>query len=183
MLYEVITILLKKLKIPGIIGLIISGVVIGPHGFNILEKNSAVELFSTIGMLYIMFIAGLDLNIGQFRLNRNKSFVFGVFTFSLPLLIGFTLCYYLLGYNFNASLLTASMFATHTLVAYPIVSKMGITKNEAVAITVGGTILTDTGVLMILAIIIGNSNGNLSTVITSYSIHYTKLYEVRNGKV
>ncbi len=156
-------ILLKKLKIPGIIGLIISGVVIGPHGFNILEKNSAVELFSTIGMLYIMFIAGLDLNIGQFRLNRNKSFVFGVFTFSLPLLIGFTLCYYLLGYNFNASLLTASMFATHTLVAYPIVSKMGITKNEAVAITVGGTILTDTAVLMILAIIIGNSNGNLST--------------------
>ncbi len=155
-------ILLKRLKIPGIIGLIISGVIIGPYGFNILEKNSAVELFSTIGLLYIMFIAGLDLNIGQFRVNRNKSLAFGFFTFSLPLSIGFVLCYYVLGYNFDASLLTASMFATHTLVAYPIVSKMGITKNEAVAITVGGTILTDTAVLMILAIIIGNSEGNLN---------------------
>jgi len=155
-------ILLKRLKIPGIIGLIISGVFIGPHGFNIIEKNSAVDLFSTIGLLYIMFIAGLDLNIGQFKINKYKSLAFGLFTFAFPLSIGFILCYYVLGYGFDASLLTASMFATHTLVAYPIVSKLGVTKNEAVAITVGGTILTDTAVLMILAIIIGNAEGNLN---------------------
>jgi Kef-type K+ transport system membrane component KefB len=155
-------ILLKRLKIPGIIGLIISGVIIGPFGFNIIEKSSAVELFSTIGLLYIMFIAGLDLNIGQFKINRNKSLAFGFFTFVFPLAIGFVLCFYVLGYGFDASLLTASMFATHTLVAYPIVSKLGVTKNEAVAITVGGTILTDTAVLMVLAIIIGNSEGNLN---------------------
>jgi Kef-type K+ transport system membrane component KefB len=153
---------LKRLKIPGIIGLIISGVIIGPYGFNIIEMNSAVELFSTIGLLYILFIAGLDLNIAQFKANKNKSLLFGFFTFSLPLMIGFVLCYYLLNYSFDASILTASMFATHTLVAYPIVSKMGITKNEAVSITVGGTILTDTAVLMILAIIINNSEGGLN---------------------
>jgi len=150
------------LNIPGIIGLIVAGVVIGPHGFNILEKNSAIELFSTIGLLYIMFIAGLELDMNEFKSNRNKSLLFGFFTFILPLAIGFPVCHYLLGYDFNASLLTASMFATHTLVAYPIVSKFGISKNQAVAITVGGTILTDTAVLIILAVIMGNSQGNLN---------------------
>jgi len=155
-------ILLRKLNIPGIIGLIISGVVIGPFGLNILEKNSAVDLFSTIGLLYIMFIAGLELDMNQFRANRNKSILFGFFTFIFPLIIGFPVCYYFLEYGFNASLLIASMFSTHTLVAYPIVSKLGISKNQAVAITVGGTILTDTAVLIILAIIISNSEGNLN---------------------
>jgi Kef-type K+ transport system membrane component KefB len=156
-------ILLKKLNIPGIIGLIIAGVVIGPDGFNILEKNSAVDLFSTIGLLYIMFIAGLELDMNEFRSNRNKSLLFGFFTFIIPLGIGFPVCFYILGYDFNASFLTASMFATHTLVAYPIVSKLGVSKNQAVAITVGGTILTDTAVLIILAVIIGNSQGSLNS--------------------
>lgn len=155
-------ILLRKLNIPGIIGLIISGVVIGPFGLNILEKNAAIELFSTIGLLYIMFIAGLELDMNQFKSNKNKSLLFGFFTFVFPLSIGFPVCYYFLKLDFNASLLTASMFATHTLVAYPIVSKLGIAKNEAVAITVGGTILTDTAVLIILAVIVGNSQGNIT---------------------
>ncbi len=155
-------VLLRRLNIPGIIGLIISGVLIGPHGFNLLEKNSAVDLFSTIGLLYIMFIAGLELDMGEFKANRNKSLLFGIFTFVLPLAIGFPACYYILKYDFNASLLTASMFATHTLVAYPIVSKLGIAKNQAVAISVGGTILTDAAVLIILAVIMGNSEGNLN---------------------
>lgn len=155
-------IVLRKLNIPGIIGLIISGVIIGPYGFNILEKNSAVDLFSTIGLLYIMFIAGLELDMNEFKSNRNKSILFGFFTFVLPLAIGFPVCHYILGYDFNASFLTASMFATHTLVAYPIVSKLGVSKNQAVAVTVGGTILTDTAVLIILAVIMGNSEGNLN---------------------
>lgn len=155
-------ILLKRIQIPGIVGLIISGVIIGPHGVNILEKNSAVELFSTIGLLYIMFMAGIELNMNEFKANRNKSIVFGFFTFALPLAIGYPVCRYVLNYDFDASLLTASMFATHTLVAYPIVSKLGISKNQTVAITVGGTILTDTAVLIILAVIVGNSEGNLN---------------------
>ena len=155
-------ILLRRLNIPGIIGLIISGVIIGPHGLNILARNSAVDLFSTIGLLYIMFIAGLELDLNEFRTNRNKSLLFGFFTFFFPLVIGYPVCYYLLKYDFNASLLTASMFATHTLVAYPIVSKFGVAKNQAVAITVGGTILTDTAVLIILAVIMGKNQGSLN---------------------
>jgi len=155
-------ILLRKLKISGIIGLIISGVIIGPHGLYIVEQDEAVKLFSTIGLLYIMFIAGLELDMNEFKANKNKSLVFGFFTFIIPLGIGFPVCRYFLGYDINASFLTASMFATHTLVAYPIVSKMGVSKNQAVAITVGGTILTDTAVLIILAVIMGNARGSLN---------------------
>lgn len=155
-------IVLRRLNIPGIIGLIISGVLIGPHALNFLEKNSAVELFSTIGLLYIMFIAGLELDMNEFKANRNKSLLFGFFTFIIPISIGFPVCYYFLEYDFNASFLTASMFATHTLVAYPIVSKLGISKNQSVAVAVGGTILTDTAVLIILAVIMSNSQGNLN---------------------
>lgn len=155
-------ILLRKINIPGIIGLIIAGILIGPHGLHILENDSAVEMFSTIGLLYIMFIAGLELDLNEFKSNRNKSIVFGFFTFIIPLGLGFPIVYYFLDYSFNAAFLTASMFATHTLVAYPIVSKMGISKNQAVAVTVGGTILTDTAVLIILAVIIGNAQGSLN---------------------
>ena len=154
-------IVLRRLNIPGIIGLIISGLIIGPYGLNILEKNSAVDLFSTIGLLYIMFIAGLELDISEFKKNRNKSILFGLFTFIIPFSIGFPLCHYLLGYDINASLLTASMFSTQTLVTYPIVSRLGVSKNQAVAVAVGGTILTDTTVLILLAVIMGYSQGNL----------------------
>ena len=154
-------IILKKFNIPSIVGLIISGVIIGPFGFHILEKNAAVDLFSTIGLLYIMFIAGLDLDLAQFKSYRYKSFLFGFFTFIFPFAIGYPVCYYLLDFSVNASILTASMFSTHTLVSYPIVSKLGITKNQAVAITIGGTILTDTAVLLILAIVLNNHNGDL----------------------
>jgi Kef-type K+ transport system membrane component KefB len=155
-------ILLRRFNIPGIIVLILAGVIIGPYGLNILRNSSAVNLFSTIGLLYIMFIAGLELDMQEFKSYRNRSLVFGFFTFIFPLGIGFPVCYYLLGYDFNASILTAGMFATHTLVAYPIVSKLGVSKNQAVAITVGGTVLTDTAVLIILAIIMGNAQGNLN---------------------
>ena len=149
-------ILLKRIKVPGIIGLIISGVIVGPHGVNLLAKTDAIHLFSTIGLLYIMFIAGLEMDLAEFNKKRHKSILFGFYTFFIPILLGFPVCYYLLGYNFNASVLTASMFATHTLIAYPIVSRLGLAKTEVVAVAVGGTILTDTAVLLILAIIKGN---------------------------
>lgn len=155
-------VVLNKIRIPGIIGLIVSGIIIGPEGFNILGKSLFVDVFSTIGLLYIMFIAGLELDLNEFKANRNKSLLFGFLTFIIPLGIGFPVCYYLLDFDINASLLTASMFATHTLVTYPIVSKLGVSKNVAVAVTVGGTILTDTAVLIMLAVILGSHDGGLT---------------------
>lgn len=147
--------LLRSIRVPGIIVLIISGIIIGPQGFNLIAQNEAVVLFSTIGILYIMFLAGLELDPDEFSGNRNKSILFGTLTFTLPLLIGFPVCYFILGYGYLTSLLTASMFSTHTLIAYPIVSRMNLTKDESVAITVGGTIITDTAVLINLAIVHG----------------------------
>lgn len=160
-------ILLRRLKIPAIIGLIISGVIIGPKGFNLIgeklmESDGAMKIFATIGLLYIMFMAGLELDMNEFKKYRNKSFTFGFLTFIIPLTLGFPICFYVLKLDFTASLLTASMFSTHTLVAYPIVSKYGITKKPAVAISIGGTILTDTAVLIILAIISSSTSGKLN---------------------
>lgn len=155
-------ILMKKVKLPSIVGLILSGVIIGPYAFNLLEINSFIEIFSEIGILYIMFWAGLELDLNDFKVNKNKSIVFGIFTFVIPLMIGYPAIHFFLHYDFNSAFLTAAMFATHTLVTYPIVSRLGVSKNEAVAVTVGGTILTDTAVLIILAVIIGNAEGGLS---------------------
>jgi Kef-type K+ transport system membrane component KefB len=173
-------ILLRKARIPNIIGLIISGVIIGPKGLGIIGENAmaqegSIKLFSTIGLLYIMFIAGLELDLNRFRKQINKSLIFGGLTFIIPLGLGYPICSEILQLSPLASLLTASMFATHTLVSYPIISKYGLAKHSSVAITVGGTILTDTAVLIILAIITSAEKGNLDfgfwlTLITSLSI-------------
>ena len=152
----------RKTKIPGVITLIISGIIIGPKGLDIIEMNSAIEMFSTIGLLYILFLAGLELDADEFIRTKYRSILFGTLTFTLPLVIGFPVCHYILGYDYIPSFLTASMLSTHTLIAYTIVSKMDLTRNEAVAIAVGGTIITDMAVLIILALIIGvqeQSNG------------------------
>jgi Kef-type K+ transport system membrane component KefB len=173
-------IILRKARIPNIIGLIISGVIIGPKGLGIIGENAmaqegSIKLFSTIGLLYIMFIAGLELDLNRFRKQINKSLIFGGLTFIIPLGLGYPICSEILHLSPLASLLTASMFATHTLVSYPIISKYGLSKHSSVAITVGGTILTDTAVLIILAIITSAEKGNLDfgfwlTLITSLSI-------------
>ncbi len=147
---------LKKLRIPGIIGLILSGILIGPHGLGLLEKNIAIDLFGTIGLLYIMFLAGLELDLNKFKKTKNKSFIFGILTFALPILIGLPVCFYVLDFDIKASFLTSIMFATHTLIAYPIVSKKRLASNEAVAVTVGGTIFTDTAVLVLFTFIAGS---------------------------
>ncbi len=155
-------IVLRKFRIPSIIGLILAGMAIGDHGFKIIEKGS-IDLFGNAGLLYIMFLAGLELDMTEFRKNRHRSLVFGAFTFFIPLVLGYVLCTYLLHFNLMASLLISSMFATHTLVAYPLASRLGISKDEAVTVAVGGTIITDTAVLLILAVITGAEAGNLNT--------------------
>ncbi len=155
-------IVFRKFRIPGIIGLIISGMVIGPHGMNLVEFGESIKLLSTAGLLYLMFLAGLELNSHDLFRNRNKSLVFGALTFFIPLVLGFIVAHFFLSYNFLASLLIASMFSTHTLISYPIVSRLGITRSEAVTITIGGTIITDTAVLLLLAFISAANEGTLS---------------------
>lgn len=149
----------RKLRIPGILGLIVSGIIIGPNGLKIIEGSNAIDLFSTVGMLFLMFIAGLDLDQNQFRRTRFKSLFFGLLTYTVPFSIGLPVCYYLLDYNLITSLMISNMFATHTMVSYPIISRLGLSKNEAVAIATGGTVITDTLVLLVLAAITGTVTG------------------------
>ncbi len=155
-------IVFKKFRIPGIIGLIVSGMVIGQHGMNLVESGESIKLLSTAGLLYLMFLAGLELNSRDFLRNRNKSLVFGSLTFFIPLIFGFFVAYFFLSYNFLESLLIASMFSTHTLIAYPIASRLGITRSDAVMITIGGTIITDTAVLVLLAFISAATQGTFT---------------------
>lgn len=154
----------NRLKIPGIIGLIISGVLIGPYGFNLLERDESVELFSTIGILYIMFLAGLELELNEFLKNRIRSLVFGTLSFLFPFIAGYFIAAEWMNMPFEAAFLIGLMMASHTLVAYPIASRLGIHKNRVVMITVGGTILADSLVLILLAVIRGMIEGDLTPV-------------------
>lgn len=152
--------LFRKIKIPYIIGLILAGVLFGPHGLNLLANDKSFELLGKVGILYIMFLAGLDLDLKEFKENKYKSIIFGFFTFIFPLSIGFPICHYVLEFSVQTSLLTAAMFSTHTLVSYPIVSNMHLSRNKAVTTTIGGTIFTDTAVLLILAFVLDQNSGS-----------------------
>lgn len=157
-----IPMLFSRLKIPGIIGLIISGMILGPSGFNIIASKGSIELLGTVGLLYLMFLAGLELDMQTFSRSRNRSIVFGLLTFLVPLIIGYTVCIWVLKFNQIASLLIASMFSTHTLISYPIISRFRITKIEPVSVTIGGTIITDTLVLLLLVVITTLAKGDLT---------------------
>lgn len=151
--------LLNKLKVPHLLGLIIAGAIIGPYGLNLVLRDSSIILSGTAGLLYIMFLAGLEIDMGDFKRNSGKSLVFGMYTFLIPMGLGIVAGYYVLNFSMETSILLASMFASHTLIAYPIISRLGITKDKSVSITVGGTMITDTLALLVLTVIVGMATG------------------------
>ncbi|SFO33198.1 Kef-type K+ transport system, membrane component KefB [Paenimyroides ummariense] len=155
--------LLNKIKVPHLLGLIIAGAAIGPNGFNILARDSSIVVTGTTGLLYIMFLAGLEIDMGDFKKNKWKSMGFGIYTFIVPFVLGFIGAYYLLNFNLLTSILFASLFSSHTLIAYPLVSKLGVAKNLAVNITVGGTMITDILALLVLAACVGMAQGEVGT--------------------
>lgn len=157
-------ILFNKINVPHIIGLILAGIIIGPYGLNLLLRDSSIVLFGTVGLLYIMFTAGLEIDLEQFKKNRGKSLVFGLYTFLLPMILGTASAYYLLHFSFPSSLLLASMFASHTLLAYPITSRYGISRIRSVTLTIGGTIITDILALLVLAGVTGMTKGEIDTL-------------------
>jgi len=156
--------ILKRFRIPGIIGLIIAGVIIGPNTLHIIEKSTSFELFSKTGLLYIMFLAGLEIDMQEYKQNRAKSLVFGALTFFIPIIIGYIVCIYVFEFTMWPALLLASMFSTHTLLSYPIVSNMGIVKNRAVQVSFGGTIITDSAVLILLGVITNVVGGEINSM-------------------
>ena len=147
--------LLSKLRIPNLIGMILAGILIGEHGFDILARDSSFELFGQVGLYYIMFLAGLEMNMEDFKSIRGKAVVFGLLAFVIPLTLGFFSNILILGYGVVTSVLLASMYASHTLVAYPIVARYGISRHRSVSIAVGATAVTDSLTLLVLAIVGG----------------------------
>ncbi|MFA5326702.1 MAG: cation:proton antiporter [Prolixibacteraceae bacterium] len=158
-----IPILSDKIKIPHLLGMIIAGVLIGPHGFNLLARDGSIILSGTAGLLYIMFLAGLEIDMNDFKKNAGKSTLLGLYGFIIPMTLGTLVGIYLLDFSVPTSFLLASMFASHTLITYPIVSKLGISKNRAVNISVGSTLITNILALLVLAIIVGMSVGEINS--------------------
>ncbi len=152
---------LNKLKIPHILGLIIAGAIIGPNGFNLILRDSSIILSGTAGLLYIMFLAGLEIDLSEFKRNSVKSIIFGMYTFAIPMALGTFVGLHVLHFSLMTSVLLASMFASHTLIAYPIINKLGVTHNRAVTVTVGGTMITDTLALLVLAVVVGMTQGEV----------------------
>lgn len=150
----------ERVRLPGIIGIILGGMLIGPHVFGLIEDNDRMQFLSTIGLVYLMFSAGLEVDINQFLRVRNRSIVFGFFTFLFPQLMGMGLGW-ILGLNWLGMILLGSAFASHTLIAFPILTRFGVTRNEAIAVTTGATVLTDIGAFIVLAVVLGARTGGL----------------------
>ncbi len=143
--------LLNKLKIPHIIGMIVAGVVIGPYGFNVLDNDSSFAIFGQVGLLYLMFLAGLEIDMYHLRLNLGRGLSFGILTLLIPLAMGVLSSVYLLGLDWATSFLLGAMYASHTLLAYPVAARFGITKAPAVLMAIVGTIIAVIGALLVLA--------------------------------
>ena len=158
----ILPLLFERLRVPGLVGLIIAGVIVGPHALGVLARDQTMVLLGTVGLLYIMFIAGLEVDMNEFHRHRNRSLVFGALTFALPQGLGTLVGYYLLGFDWTGAILLGAVFASHTLLAYPIVSRLGLAKGEAVTAGVGATILTDTAALLVLAVIVRTTEGALT---------------------
>lgn len=152
--------LMQRLRLPGLVGLILAGVVVGPNALNLLARSNTIILLGTVGLLYLMFMAAIDIDLHEFRRYRTRSLVFGAITFLLPQALGSGVML-ALGYDLPTSLLIASMFASHTLVAYPIISRLRIGKNQAVTVTVGATIIANIAALLVLAVIAASTEGEL----------------------
>ncbi len=143
----------ERLRIPAIVGLLISGALIGPNGFNLLSPDLEFSILGTIGLQYLMFLAGLEIDLIDFIGNKKKSIFFGVVSFTLPFLLGYVICFYILGFGIIASLLISSMLSSHTLISYPIISRMGIVTWPIITILIGGTIIADVLALMSMEVI------------------------------
>jgi Kef-type K+ transport system membrane component KefB/nucleotide-binding universal stress UspA family protein len=167
--------LFERFKLPGIVGLILAGVIVGPHGLNLLQRDSTIVLLGTVGLLFLMFMAGLETSLDDLKLNAKNAIVFGLATFAVPMVLG-TGAMLLLGYGFLASILVASCFASHTLLALPVVTKQGIMRSQAVTLTLGGTLITNVLALLVLAIVVKAHQGSLTLSFWLFLIPSLALY-------
>lgn len=167
-----VPILFQRLKLPGIVGLLIAGSVVGQNGLGFIEAAGVIDVLGKVGLLYLMFLAGLEISLDQLKRDRTKIAVFGSLTFLIPQTVG-TVVFLALGYDMLAALLIASMFASHTPVGYPIITRLGLTREPSVSTAIGGTIITDTAALLVLAVVARTVEGNMGV---SFWVSFVALF-------
>ena len=163
--------LTKRINLPGIVGLIVGGMLISSHGLNLLSMSETMELFGAVGLIYLMFDAGLEIDLTQFNRFRNQALVFAVISYLLPQLSGIALGR-VFGLGWMAAALLGATYASQTLIAYPVLRKLGIIRNRAVAITIGATIFTDILALLVLGVATGSQDGNFSFLVLARLIGF-----------
>lgn len=153
--------LFEKIRLPGIVGLILAGVVVGPNGLGLLARDSTIILLGTVGLLFLMFMAGLETSLDDMKYNADKAVIFGFATFLVPMILG-TGAMMAIGYDLLAAVLVASCFASHTLLALPVASKLGIMRSQVMTTILGGTLITNILALLVLAVVVRAHEGNLT---------------------
>jgi len=142
----------RRIRLPEAVGLLLSGVLLGPHMLDVFPREHPVaEFFSELGMLLLMFFAGLEINLPLFREKIFRSIAFGLATTSIPLFLG-ALAAHLLGYGLVPSIVVGSLLASHTLLGSSIVRKLGLSHLEPIVVTYGATMMSDTLSLLVFAI-------------------------------
>ena len=144
-------IIMGKLRIPHIVGMVLAGILIGQYGLNILERDSSFELFGKVGLLYIMFLAGLEMDLESVKRNSNRFLIFGLLTCLVPLALTYVMSVWLLGYSQTASFLLGCIMASNTLIAYPIISRYGLGRDSSVMLSVGSSMISLFLALLMLA--------------------------------
>ena len=154
--------LLRRLRVPPVIGLIVAGILVGPYGFNLLAHDSSFELFGQVGIYYIMFLAGLELEMGSVEQYGKTGLNFGILTFTIPFVFGIVTSVWLLGFSLPTSLLLACIYASHTLVTYPIVGRYGLSRHRAVVVSVVATAIALFAALLVLALVVNGQKPDWS---------------------
>ena len=156
--------LLGRLRIPHVIGLILAGILIGQYGFHLLERDRSFELFGQVGIYFIMFLAGLELDMGSVEKYGARGIQFGTLTFGIPLVLGYMVAHHMLGYEVLPSLLVSCILSSHTLVSFPIVGRYGMGRHKTVVVSVVATAFATFAALLLLALVVGMKNPDTTWV-------------------
>jgi Kef-type K+ transport system membrane component KefB len=149
----------ERLRLPGLVGIVLGGMLVGPFVLDWVAREGVVEALGSLGLLFLMFLAGLELDLDEFQRNRSPAVTFGALTFTIPFVLGLLLVLPF-GYGLATAALYGSLWASHTLVAYPIVQEHRLTRQRAVGMASGGTVITDTLALFVLAVVVGSQESD-----------------------
>ncbi len=154
--------LFNRIRLPHLVGMILAGVLVGEHGLNILSRDSSFELFGKVGLYYIMFLASLEMDLEGLKKNRTRGIIFGLITFFIPFILGYVVAHQVLDLRHEAALLFSCIISSHTLVAYPIVGRYGLSRHDCVTIAIAGTMIALLLALFTLAGVTASARGDIS---------------------